>query len=292
MLHAAPVYALIIGIEIILSNYCQRTVYHFKEVLTTCYFSLMNAGLDLTVRSLYLFSLHFCFRYHFFNFSDAVLYWLYLFVALDFQFYWLHRLEHFCRLFWAVHVTHHSSESLNATVGFRSSVFQPLYRFVFFIPVTLVGFQPLHILFVYSLTQCWSLFIHTEFIGKLGWIEYIFVTPSHHRVHHASNEKYLDKNMGLVLIVWDRLFGTFQRELSEKEYEPIRYGLTRPLKNDYPLYVLVHEWMNIWDDVKRKDINWRHRLHYLLGRPGYSHEKQQGQTKQFCRIIGKNRRFL
>lgn len=237
MLQASPIYAIIIGVEIVISNYHNRKVYNLREVLVTCYFSIMNAGLDLLVRGLYLVVLQSCFQIRFISIDHSLLNWSGLLVFIDFQFYWLHRLEHFCRFFWAVHVTHHSSESLNTTVGF------------------------------------WSLFVHTELIGKLGWMEQVFVTPSHHRVHHASNLKYLDKNMGLVLIIWDRLFGTFQRELSEKEYEPIKYGLTRPIKDYSPFNVLFHEWIDILKDTTRKDISWKHRIHYLFGRPGWNHHQ-------------------
>jgi sterol desaturase/sphingolipid hydroxylase (fatty acid hydroxylase superfamily) len=104
----------------------------------------------------------------------------------DLAFYTLHYVDHHCRLFWAVHVTHHSSEHFNLTTGFRSSVFQPLYRFVYFIPLTLVGFNPADIIIMYSITQIYGIIVHTEYVGKLGWLEYIMVTPSHHRVHHAS----------------------------------------------------------------------------------------------------------
>lgn len=272
MLEASPVYAFIIGLEIILSNYQKREVYKWKEVITTIYLSLINAALDFMIRGLYLMVLLFFYQFHFFSVVQPIIYWVALLILLDFQFYWLHRLEHYCRIFWAVHVTHHSSETMNTTVSFRASVFQPLYRFIFFIPITLAGFEPLHILFAYSLTQFWSLFVHTEFIGKLGWLEKMFVTPSHHRVHHASNALYLDKNMGLVFIIWDRLFGTFQKELSHDEYEPIRYGLTSPLKKQTPVYIIFHEWLDIWNDVKRKDIGWKEKMGYLFQPPGWSHD--------------------
>ena len=161
---------------------------------------------------------------------------------------------------------------MNATVEFRSSVFQPLYRFVFFIPLAFLGFAPIDIFFVYSLMQTWGLFVHTEMVKKLGWLEYVMVTPSHHRVHHASNVKYLDKNMGFFLIIWDKLFGTFQQELDEKEYEPIRYGLTKPLGNQNPANVIFHEWLSIWKDVRRRDIGWNIKLKYLFKPPGWSHD--------------------
>jgi len=272
MLEVSPVFAFIIGLEIILSNYHDRKVFNSKEIISTIYISLINAGLDLLIRGFYLVILYVFYKYHLFEIKHPAIYWSCLLILLDFQFYWLHRLEHFCRIFWAVHVTHHSSEMLNTTVSFRSSVFQPFYRFIFFIPITLLGFEPLHILLIYSLTQFWSLFVHTEFIGKLGWMEAVFVTPSHHRVHHASNALYLDKNMGLVFIIWDRLFNTFQAELTAKKYEPIRYGLTSPLKKQTPVYVIFHEWFDIWNDLKRNDIGWKEKMGYLFQPPGWSHD--------------------
>lgn len=272
MYQLSPFYALIIGLEIILSNYQHRKVYTWKETITNFYLSFVNAAIDLLIRGVYLVILTYCYQLHFFTIENPVLYWTALLVLLDLQFYWLHRLEHFCRVFWAVHVTHHSSEMMNTTVSFRASVFQPLYRFVFFIPLALLGFQPFDILLMYSLTQFWSLFVHTEFIGKLGWMEELFVTPSHHRVHHASNIKYLDKNLGTMFIIWDRLFGTFQRELSASEYEPIRYGLTKPLEKQTPLTIIFHEWINIIGDLKRKDIHWKEKTGYLFRPPGWSHD--------------------
>src|SRR5688500_454250 len=133
MLELSPFYALIIGVEIILSNYHHRKVYTWKETITNFYLSFANAGIDLLIRSLYLVILTYSYSHFLFSISNPVLYWMALLILLDLQFYWLHRLEHFCRIFWAVHVTHHSSEMMNTTVSFRASVFQPLYRFIFFI---------------------------------------------------------------------------------------------------------------------------------------------------------------
>jgi sterol desaturase/sphingolipid hydroxylase (fatty acid hydroxylase superfamily) len=204
--------------------------------------------------------------------TNVFSYWLLLLLAEDFVYYWLHRWDHEIRFFWAVHVTHHSSEHLNFTVGFRSSVFQPLYRFIYFIPLAFLGFRPIDILLVYSATQIWGIFVHTELIGKMGWLEYILVTPSHHRVHHASNSKYLDRNMGMFLIIWDQLFGTFQPELPEEEYEPLRFGLTRPLEDTGPVGVIFHEWQAIGKDLSREDIGWKEKWYYLFGPPGWSHD--------------------
>src|SRR6185295_952441 len=135
--------------------------------------------------------------------------------------YWLlHFVDHKCRFFWAIHVTHHSSEEYNLTTGFRSSVFQPFYRTIYFLPLPFLGFHPLDILFMYAATQLYGVLVHTEWNLRLGWLEHLLVTPSHHRVHHASNGRYIDKNMGMVFIVWDKIFGTFA---PEDPADPPRY---------------------------------------------------------------------
>jgi sterol desaturase/sphingolipid hydroxylase (fatty acid hydroxylase superfamily) len=169
---------------------------------------------------------------------------------------------------------------MNFTVGFRSSVFQPLYRFLYFMPLAWLGFKPLDIIFIYSATQIWGIFVHTELIKKMGWLEYILVTPSHHRVHHASNPRYLDKNMGMFLIVWDQLFGTFQPELPDEEYQEKKYGLTKPLEKSTPADLVFHEWKEIWKDINREDISWRQKWNYLFGPPGWSHDGSRQTSRQ------------
>ena len=272
VLKSTPFFALVIAAEIILSNFHYRKVYNWKETATNFLLSLLNGGMDLLVRSVYLVILVYAWDYSLFSINNPWIYWAILILGIDLLMYWLHRIEHYCRLFWAAHVTHHSAEHMNASVEFRSSVFQPLYRFVFFIPLAFLGFSPIDIFFVYSLMQTWGLFVHTELVKKLGWLEYVMVTPSHHRVHHASNVKYLDKNMGFFFIIWDKMFGTFQEELSEEEYEPIRYGLTKPLQSQNPANIIFHEWVSIWKDVRRKDISWNIKLKYLFKPPGWSHD--------------------
>jgi sterol desaturase/sphingolipid hydroxylase (fatty acid hydroxylase superfamily) len=173
-------------------------------------------------------------------------------------------------------VTHHSSDHFNFTVGFRSSVFQPLYRFVYFIPLALAGFKPLDIVFIYSATQIWGIFVHTELIDKMGWFEYFMVTPSHHRVHHASNTKYLDRNMGMFLIIWDKLFGTFEPETKD---EPIQYGLTTKVESNNPLSMIFHEWKNIARDLRRP-VSWKDKFLYLFGPPGWSHDGSRLTSNQ------------
>jgi sterol desaturase/sphingolipid hydroxylase (fatty acid hydroxylase superfamily) len=280
LLISTPLYLIIIGLEILLSNYRHRKLYSFKDTLNNVYLMLLNGFIDLLFRGVYLLVLQICYNHHWISITNVFSYWLLLLLAEDFLYYWLHRWDHEVRLFWAVHITHHSSEKMNFTVGFRSSVFQPLYRFVYFIPLAFVGFRPLDIVFMYSATQIWGIFVHTEVIDKMGWLEYILVTPSHHRVHHASNPKYLDKNMGMFLIIWDQLFGTFQPELSAKEYQTRRYGLTKPMEKTGPVDLVFHEWAAIAKDLSRHDITWKQKGQYIFGPPGWSHDGSRLTSEQ------------
>ncbi len=272
ILVSTPVYILIIGIEILLSNYRHKKLYNWKDTTVNLYLMIVNSAIDLLFRGVYLVILDYFYQHNLISFNNVFEYWLILLLVEDFLYYWLHRFDHDIRLFWAVHVTHHSSDELNFTVGFRSSVFQPLYRFFYFIPLALMGFKPVDIAFIYSATQIWGIFVHTKLINKMGWMEYIFVTPSHHRVHHASNPKYLDKNMGMFLIIWDKLFGTFQAELPAENYQPIKYGLTKPLGKTGFGNIIFHEWTSMVKDVNRIDISWKEKLGYIFGPPGWSHD--------------------
>lgn len=284
ILVSTPLYLIIIGVELFLSNYQHKKVYSWKDSAANVYLMLLNAFIDLLVRSGYLLVLNYFFHYRLFSFSHAIIYWIMLLVLEDFVFYWLHRFDHEVRLFWAVHVTHHSSTHLNFSVGFRSSVFQPLYRFIYFIPLALVGFKPLDIVFIYSATQIWGILVHTELIDKMGWLEHVLVTPSHHRVHHASNPKYLDMNMGMFLIIWDKIFGTFQPELAVDEYQPLKYGLTTPIEKETPATIVLHEWTSLWKDLHRNDITWHERFFYIFGPPGWSHDGTRLTSDQLREI--------
>ena len=275
LLLSVPIYIIFIGAEIILSNWGEKKFYTLKGVLQNVYLTLMNGSLDLILRwAFYVSVLIWSYEQHFFKIENTYLYWFLLFIFEDLAFYIEHRIDHYCRLFWAVHVTHHSSEEFNLTTGFRSSVLQPVYRFVYFIPIALMGFHPLDIVFMYSITQTYGILVHTQYINKMPlWFETIFVTPAHHRVHHASNIVYLDKNMGMCLIIWDRLFGTFQDELPS---EPVKYGLTKPLDNPHnPFNHVLHEWKGLANDLN-KDVSFSNKIKYLLKPPGWSHD---GSTK-------------
>lgn len=280
ILTSTPLYIILISIELLLSHLQHRKIYTFKDSITNFYLMLLNAGIDLSFRIVSVLVLQYFYTHRLVTIYQLYLYWIVLLLGEDFLYYWLHRFDHEIRFFWAVHVTHHSSQKMNFTVGFRSSVFQPLYRFIYFIPLALCGFKPLDIALIYSITQIWGIFVHTEFIHKMGWMEYLFVTPSHHRVHHGSNPKYLDKNMGMFLIVWDKLFGTFQPELPAEKYQPIKYGLTKNLEKTNAISIIFHEWMQIINDIFQKNLTFRQRMMYLFGPPGWSHDGSRLTSSQ------------
>ncbi|MFN8126750.1 MAG: sterol desaturase family protein [Candidatus Nanopelagicales bacterium] len=190
--------------------------------------------------------------------------WIALFVLVDFCYYWFHRVHHETRLFWAAHVTHHSSRHYNLSTALRQS-WTPLTSWIFYVPVMLVGFSPAQFAFAYSLNLIYQYWIHTERIRHLPRpVEYVFNTPSHHRVHHGSNPEYLDTNYGGILIIWDRMFGSFV-----PEDRAVDYGLTKNIETYNPVRVAWHEFAAIARDVRRAD-SWRERVAYVFGRPGWS----------------------
>jgi sterol desaturase/sphingolipid hydroxylase (fatty acid hydroxylase superfamily) len=270
LLITTPLYLVVIGLEIFLSNWKEWGLYTVKDTLTNLYLMLLNMGLDILMRFVIAFgALQLMYDHRLLTLEHNWLYWVGLAIGIDFLYYWLHWTDHYCRLFWAVHVTHHSSEQYNLTTGFRSSVFEPVYRFVFYLPLPLLGFNVLDILFMHSALQIYGILVHTQKVKHLPkFLEYFLVSPSHHRVHHGSNIKYLDKNMGMTLIIWDRLFGTFQEE---DPNEPVVYGLTTNPEDRGPVNIIFHEWKNIWKDLK-KPVNMLTKLKYVVMPPGWSHD--------------------
>ena len=201
--------------------------------------------------------------------------WTYvlLFLADDFAYYWFHRIHHEVRVFWASHVVHHSSQHYNLSTALRQT-WTPMTSLPFWAGLALLGFQPWMILTQQAISLIYQFWIHTERIGRFpAPIEFVFNTPSHHRVHHGSNDLYLDRNYGGILIVWDRLFGTFQGET-----ERVRYGLTQNLRTFRPTRVAFHEFAAIARDV-RGATSWRHRLGYLFRGPGWSPDGRGGGTR-------------
>ena len=197
--------------------------------------------------------------------------WLLAFLAADFTYYWMHRLEHEHRILWASHSVHHSSKDYNLTVGFRLSVVEGLFEWAFLIPMILIGFTPFQAIVGLLLVAQYQHWVHTERVTKLGWLDEVFNTPSVHRVHHGSNRQYLDKNYGGVLMIWDKLFGTFARE-----EEKVIYGLTRDINTNNPVKITFMEFGNIWQDVM-KCRTMRDRLRIIFGglswRPSYFRSK-------------------
>lgn len=187
--------------------------------------------------------------------------WVILLLATDLVWYWYHRLGHEINLFWGAHVVHHQSEEFNYTVSARITVFQALIRNVFWCILPLFGFHPAMVITILVVHGAYSFFTHTQVIGKLGWFEHIFITPSHHGVHHASNEKYLNKNYGDIFVFWDKLFGTFQKE----EEKPV-YGLTHPLKSYSFLWQHFHYYAELWEACKRSGSVWQS-VKIIFGKP-------------------------
>ncbi|MBV6501024.1 MAG: hypothetical protein CJBNEKGG_03519 [Prosthecobacter sp.] len=267
MLFSVPLILLAILIEVAVTHFRHIRAYTWRETLTNFYLASLNGSLDLLLRATVVLPvLVFCWQHRLISWEKGWGYWLALFVLEDFAYYALHFVDHHCRLFWAVHVTHHSSPEFNLTTGFRSSVFQPVYRTAYFAPIALLGFEPLDVLFMYAATQIYGSLIHTERIRRLGWLEHVLVTPSHHRVHHASNPRYLDKNMGMCLILWDKLFGTFQ---AEDDSDPPRYGLTKPLPDRGPVNIVFHEWKDMLSDFWNSPLPLWRRIGHLLRGPGW-----------------------
>jgi sterol desaturase/sphingolipid hydroxylase (fatty acid hydroxylase superfamily) len=287
LLLSVPFYVIVIVAEILISNWQHKKFYTVGETVRNIYLMIVNAGLDVLLRwAFYVSVLMWCYQHQFFKIETAWLYWFALFILEDLAFYFEHRVDHYCRIFWAVHVTHHSSNEFNLSTGFRSSALQPVYRFIYLMPLALMGFHPLDIIFMYSLTQTYGILVHTQYINKMpAWFEVVFVSPSHHRVHHASNIIYLDKNMGMCLIVWDKIFGTFQQELPN---EPVVYGLTKPVPNhNNPIKLIFHEWQSIGKDVSKK-TSFINKIKYMLMPPGWSHDGSSKTATALRRELKKN----
>lgn len=203
--------------------------------------------------------------------------WVLLLFADDFAYYWFHRLNHEVRLFWAGHVPHHSSIHMNLGTALRQGVGERIHKFFFWMLIPLLGFDPLMMFTMMGISLIYQFFVHTELVDKLPKpIELIFNTPSHHRVHHASNIRYLDCNHAGILIIWDRMFGTFSEELKEVE-KPV-YGLTVNIETFNPVKVATHEYTAIWNDVKRADT-WSDKLNYIFNSPGWTHDGEDKRAK-------------
>ena len=179
--------------------------------------------------------------------ADAWWTWVALFFVDDLVYYIFHRVSHESRLFWNFHVVHHSSEHYNLSVAVRQSWFSGILHWIFYAPIMLLGFAPWMFAMMHGFNLIYQFWIHTKLINKLGPLEYFLNTPSHHRVHHGVNDVYLDKNYAGVLIIWDRLFGSFVPETEEP-----RYGVIKPINSYNPLWINTHGWVEMYDAIKRQ----------------------------------------
>ena len=195
--------------------------------------------------------------------------WLLLFLLDDFIYYWFHRANHEIRLLWAGHVPHHSSQKLNFGTALRQGVTERAHKYFFWVPLPLLGFDPFMVFLMIGINLLYQFWVHTELVHRLPkGVEYVFNTPSHHRVHHASNVRYLDCNLGGVLIIWDRLFGTFS---AEQEDEPPRFGLTHNIATFNPIKVAFGEYAKLLADCRRSR-RWTERAKYIFAAPGWRHD--------------------
>lgn len=260
-------------VEMYFSYAHDRKLYTKRDTWTNICLMVAAVLINLSMKTATFFLLEYCFRFKLFQISNSWVYWITLILVQDFLYWFLHAIGHHVRFFWAMHVTHHSSAHFNLTTGFRSTVFEPFYRVFFYLPLAFMGFTATDILVAYLITQIYGNLVHTQYqINFPKWYEYAFVTPSHHRVHHASNIRYLDKNMGMVLIVWDRWFGTFQAELPDDE---IKYGLTTQPGDTGAVNIIFHEFISLTADIK-KAPSFTDKVKYIFNPPGWSHD---GSTK-------------
>jgi len=278
-----PLYFLLIGFELIYQLVKKVKMYRTNDAISniSCGISSQVANAMWGVLSIGLYQ--FVYEYgRLMTVPNAWWSYLLLFVLVDMMYYWFHRASHEINFLWnTAHVVHHQSEDYNLSVALRQASFGGIFSMLFYLPLALIGFNTYAFLLVKGLNLIYQFWIHTEAIDKLPRpIEYIFNTPSHHRVHHASDLKYLDRNHAGVLIIWDRMFGTFTAE----EEHPT-YGLTKNINTYNPLRIATHEWADLIKDQK-KTLSWRDRLGYLFGPPGWSHDGSRQTAKEMKEKAG------
>lgn len=247
LLVLTPLFAVTLGVDLLAAQ--RRAHYRLADSLA----SLGLGGIYLVVDALLVALLvlpvyHGVYQLRLFDFAMTPLAFVLLFFGLELCFYAFHRASHRIRWFWAAHVVHHSSEQMNFTTASRQSLFYGFAgNWLFYLPLVWLGFAPQWVLFMFSASLAYQYFIHTQAVGRL-WrpLEWLLNTPSHHRVHHGRNPQYIDRNYGGVLILYDRLFGTFA-----EEDEPVEYGITRPVRSFNPLWLNLHEWVDLFRDIAR-----------------------------------------
>jgi sterol desaturase/sphingolipid hydroxylase (fatty acid hydroxylase superfamily) len=248
ILNAIPAFIILAILESLVLTREHRNPETQKNVMASLGLGLVFIVCSFFSKGFLLFVYSWLYNFRVFHFGQYTWWiWVLCFLGEDFSYYWYHRACHSIRFLWATHLVHHSSETYNFIASFRQSWFGNVNgSFIFWIWMPLAGFTPEMILYAKSISTIYQFFIHTETVRKLPrWIEYIFNTPSHHRVHHSSDLEYLDKNHGGSLIIFDRLFGTFK----EESFAP-HYGLTKKLNSYNPVYITFSEWISIVKDLR------------------------------------------
>ncbi|WP_128543998.1 sterol desaturase family protein [Larkinella soli] len=274
--YAIPAFVILVLAEVIVTAVQQKDYYEKRDTFSSLAMGIGNALIGLVGKGLMLWVYDLIYEYRLFTVDPTAWWgWVLLFFADDFSYYWFHRISHGSRYFWASHVVHHSSRKYNLGTALRQTWTGTISgAFLFWAWMPLVGFHPVAVLTMQSISLLYQFWIHTEHIRRFpAFIEAVFNTPSHHRVHHASNLQYLDKNHAGILIIWDRLFGTFQAEEERPEY-----GLTKNIETYNPVRIAFHEWADLWRDAWKAG-SLRNGIMYVFGPPGWSHDGTRKTTR-------------
>ena len=278
---AVPIFILLIIIEVVINAKKNLNLYKFKDSAANITMGLGSVVIGLLTKTFAFFVFLWIYQFRLFEIPNTWWMWGLLLLADDVTFYWYHRAAHQIRFFWAAHVQHHSSEHMNFSVALRQSWGEPFIKFLFYMWLPFIGFNPVYILIMQSISLVYQFFPHTKLVGKLGPLEWVFNSPSHHRVHHATQVQYLDKNHAGILIIWDRMFGTFQKEIEV----PI-YGITENINTFSPLKIASHEYVNLWQDIRRAK-KFSDKINYLIKPPGWSHDGENRTSKELQRQLFK-----
>ena len=268
ILYAIPFFVATVILEIILTVKVKLEDYEFKDAGTSIIMGLGNVFISIFTKIMILAIFLFLYKFRFFTIPFVWWAWLVLLFAEDFCYYWFHRISHESRMFWASHVVHHSSQKYNLSTALRQTWSGSFYTFIFWFPLIIIGFHPIMVLVQMSISLIYQYWIHTELIDKMPkWFEAIFNTPSHHRVHHATNAQYLDRNHAGIFIIWDRLFKTFEPEVEK----PV-YGLVTNINTYNPIKIAFLEWKNMLKDFYSSKTSLKNKFKYLIKPPGWKHD--------------------
>tara|TARA_B100001142_G_scaffold7056_1_gene7099 strand:+ start:1469 stop:2293 length:825 start_codon:yes stop_codon:yes gene_type:complete len=261
---ALPIILLMIMVEVLVANAKNIAAYKKEDSLGTLGLLTGNIFVALSIKGVTLAFHIFLYEFRFFDLVSVMpewALWIITFILIDFIFYFYHRISHRSRFLWAIHMSHHSSEEMNFFVSFRQAWLGPISKIPFFMLLPLIGLDPTMIAVAGVISTLWGVIGHTQVINKLGPLEWVFNTPSHHRVHHGSNLQYIDKNYGNLLIIWDRFFGTF-----EPENEPVKYGMVKNVNTFNPFKITLMGWQEIVLDMKNSKSS-REAMTHFFGPP-------------------------